>query len=208
LIRDPFIGSVFVDRTRLGGVEKSRSDMSRIGRLPVPIPSGVEVKVAGRKITVKGPKGTLDWEFSRRVDVAVDENTVRVTRQRADRESRERHGLTRALINNMVTGVTTGFVKKLEIVGVGYSARVQGNKLVMQIGFSHPVEIEIPESLTVECPDATHITVSGIEKQEVGQLAADIRRVRKPEPYKGKGIRYEGEMVRRKAGKAFVGGGG
>jgi len=182
--------------------------MSRIGRLPVPIPSGVEVKVAGRKITVKGPKGTLGWEFPRRVEVAVEENAVRVTRQRADRESRERHGLARALINNMVTGVTTGFVKKLEIVGVGYSARVQGDKLVMQIGFSHPVEIEIPGSLTVECPDATHITVSGIDKQEVGQLAADIRRVRKPEPYKGKGIRYEGEMVRRKAGKAFVGGGG
>jgi large subunit ribosomal protein L6 len=182
--------------------------MSRIGKIPVAIPSGVEVKVAGRKVTVKGPKGTLDWEVPRRVDVAVEENTVRVTRQRADRGSRERHGLARALINNMVTGVTAGFVKKLEIVGVGYSARVQGNKLVMQIGFSHPVEIEIPKSLTVECPDATHIIVSGIDKQEVGQLAADIRRVRKPEPYKGKGIRYEGEMVRRKAGKAFVGGGG
>lgn len=182
--------------------------MSRIGKLPVSLPAGVQVTVQGRRVTVRGPRGALDWEVPRRVEVHVEDNAIRVTRRRADKASREQHGLTRALLNNMVTGVTEGFAVKLEIVGVGYQARIQGRKLVLQIGFSHPVEIEVPEGLVVECPDPTHITVTGIDKQRVGQLAAEIRRVRKPEPYKGKGIRYEGEVVRRKAGKAFVGGGG
>jgi large subunit ribosomal protein L6 len=182
--------------------------MSRIGKMPITLPSGVEVNVKGQKITVKGPKGSLDWEFPHRVKVEVEGGSIQVTRNRDDKRAREQHGLTRALVNNMVQGVTNGFQKKLEIVGVGYSAKMQGKKLVLQIGFSHPVEIEVPAGLTVECPDATHISVSGIDRQAVGQLAAVIRKVRKPEPYKGKGIRYEGEVVRRKAGKAFVGGGG
>lgn len=182
--------------------------MSRIGKMPIAIPSGVEVNVNGQKITVKGPKGALDWEFPHRVKVEAESGTIQVTRNRDDKRGREQHGLTRALVNNMVEGVTNGFQKKLEIVGVGYSAKVQGNKLVLQIGFSHPVEIPVPEGVKVECRDATHISVSGIDRQAVGQLAAVIRKVRKPEPYKGKGIRYEGEVVRRKAGKAFVGGGG
>ncbi|MBN2492801.1 MAG: 50S ribosomal protein L6 [Planctomycetes bacterium] len=182
--------------------------MSRIGKLPIALPPGVRAQVDGRRIRVEGPRGALDWGFPRRVDIAVDEAQIRITRRRDDKPSRAEHGLVRALVHNMVAGVTQGFVRKLEIVGLGYQARVQGQKLVLQIGFSHPVEIDIPAGLEVVCPDPTHITVTGIDKQRVGQLAADIRRVRKPEPYKGKGIRFEGEFVRRKAGKAFVGGGG
>lgn len=182
--------------------------MSRIGRAPITLPSGVEMNAKGREITIKGPKGSLSWEHPRRVEVAVDGNVVRVSRARDDKRSRELHGLARALLNNMVLGVSEGFQKKLEIQGVGYQAKMQGNKLTMQIGFSHPVEMPVPEGVTCECPDATHIVVSGIDKQKVGQFAAEIRKVRKPEPYKGKGIRYEGEVVLRKAGKAFVGGGG
>lgn len=182
--------------------------MSRIGKMPIAIPSGVEVNVTGQKIVVKGPKGSLDWECPHRVRVEVEASSILVKRNRDDKRGREQHGLTRALVNNMVQGVTAGFQKKLEIIGVGYSAKVLGENLVLQIGFSHPVEIPIPKGLTVVCPDATHITVTGIDRQAVGQLAAVIRKVRKPEPYKGKGIRYEGEAVRRKAGKAFVGGGG
>jgi large subunit ribosomal protein L6 len=181
--------------------------MSRIGKMPITLPAGVEVKLQKRNLTVKGPKGTLTWDFHRRVDVSLDDRILTVTRNKNDKQSRALHGLTRALVNNMVTGVTEGFTRKLEIHGIGYSAKMQGDKLVMQVGYSHPVEVKIPGGLSVECPDATHIVVSGIDKQAVGQLAADIRRFRKPEPYKGKGIRYEGEVVRRKAGKAFVGGG-
>ena len=182
--------------------------MSRIGNKPIPLPAGVDVAVQGRNLVVKGPRGSLDWQIPLRLDVNVEGGTAKVSRHKDDKQSRALHGLTRALLNNMVTGVNEGFTRKLEIVGVGYSAKLQGTKLVLQIGFSHPVEIEIPHNLTVECPDATHIVISGIDKQAVGQLAAEIRRIRKPEPYKGKGIRYEGEVVRRKAGKAFVGGGG
>ena len=182
--------------------------MSRIGKLPIALPPGVRARVAGRRIQVEGPRGALAWEFPRRVDIAVDEAEIRITRRRDDQPSRAQHGLVRALVNNMVAGVTKGFVRKLEIVGLGSQARVQGRKLVLQLGFSHPVEIDIPPGLEVVCPDPTHITVTGIDKQRVGQLAADIRRVRRPEPYKGKGIRFEGEFVRHKAGKAFVGGGG
>lgn len=181
--------------------------MSRIGKTPITLPSGVELNQKGLEVAVKGPKGNLSWEVPRRIDVKVDGNTVSIGRQRDDKMTRQLHGLTRALINNMVIGVSAGFEKKLEIQGVGYSAKMAGNKLTMQIGMSHPVEMPVPEGLKCECPDATHIVVSGIDKQKVGQFAADIRKVRKPEPYKGKGIRYEGEVVLRKAGKAFVGGG-
>jgi len=175
--------------------------------MPISLPSGVEVKLQKRNLTVKGPKGSLTWDFPRRVEVRLEDGILSVTRNRNDKQSRALHGLTRALVNNMVAGVTEGFTRKLEIHGIGYSAKIQGEKLVMQVGYSHAVEVKIPKGLSVECPDATHIVVSGIDKQAVGQLAADIRRYRKPEPYKGKGIRYEGEVVRRKAGKAFVGGG-
>ena len=160
-----------------------------------------------RSLSVKGPRGTLTWDIHRRVEVRLEDKILTVTRDRNDKQSRALHGLTRALVNNMVTGVTEGFSRKLEIHGIGYSAKIQGDKLVMQVGYSHPVEVKIPEGLSVECPDATHMVVTGIDKQAVGQLAADIRSYRKPEPYKGKGIRYEGEVIRRKAGKAFVGGG-
>jgi len=181
--------------------------MSRIGKMPIPLPAGVEVSIKGKQTTVKGSKGTLTWEAPQKVDVSVENNAICVSRSEDDKDSRALHGLTRALLNNMVIGVTTGFTRKLEIRGVGYSAKMQGKTLSIRAGYSHPVEVVIPDNLTVECPDATHIIVSGIDKQAVGQMAADIRKFRKPEPYKGKGILYEGEVVRRKAGKAFVGGG-
>jgi len=176
--------------------------MSRIGRLPIEIPQGVQVNLVDNLITVKGPKGELQKELPAEIKVEVQDNQVVVTRPSDQREHRALHGLTRTLVANMIEGVTKGFEKKLEIVGVGYRAALQGNKLVLQIGYSHPVEITPPPGIEIEVSAPTKITVKGIDKEQVGALAADIRAVRGPEPYKGKGIRYEGEYVRRKVGKA------
>lgn len=176
--------------------------MSRIGKKPVVIPQGVEVKIDGNNVvTVKGPKGQLTKSFSPEMNIVVEEGNVVVTTPSDDKKHRSLHGLTRTLIANMVEGVTQGFFKNLELVGVGYRAQLQGNKLVLSMGYSHPVEIVAPEGITFEVPAQTKITVRGIDKQLVGQIAAEIRSVREPEPYLGKGIRYEGENVRRKEGK-------
>jgi large subunit ribosomal protein L6 len=177
--------------------------MSRVGQAPVPIPSGVEVKVEGREITVTGPKGELSRTLPEKLSVAVEGGELTVSRQDEERESRALHGLFRSLINNMVVGVTEGYRRGLEIVGVGYRATAQGDrKLELAVGYSHPVTVEAPEGITFEVPSNTRIDVVGIDKEKVGQVAADIRKIRKPEPYKGKGIRYQDEVVRRKAGKA------
>lgn len=176
--------------------------MSRIGRKPVTLPAGVEVKVDDKNvITVKGPKGELEQQVNERIKVEVGEGEIRLSRPTDNRNDRAQHGLSRALIQNMVTGVTSGYEKKLQIIGVGYRAEKKGNKLVMNLGFSHPVEMEDPEGITTETPDANTVVVKGIDKALVGNYAANIRSWRKPEPYKGKGIRYEGERVRRKEGK-------
>jgi len=177
--------------------------MSRIGKAPIPIPSGVDVNVAGNEVTVKGPKGTLERRLPADITVRQDGAQLLVERPDDEREHRALHGLTRSLVNNMVVGVTDGFSKDLEIVGVGYRATAQGpNRLELALGFSHPVTINAPEGVTFEVPQPTRIVVRGHDKQLVGQVAADIRKIRKPEPYKGKGIRYAGEHVRRKAGKS------
>ena len=176
--------------------------MSRIGRKPVQIPAGVEVTVNGNTCVVKGPKGTLQQDFHENITVTVEENEVIVDRANDERESRAQHGLTRALIQNMVTGVSEGFTKSLELAGVGYRVQLKGTSLDFSLGFSHPVVVEAPEGITFEVPDNTHINVKGINKQQVGQIAAEIRAKRPPEPYKGKGIHYVGEHIRRKLGKA------
>jgi len=178
--------------------------MSRIGKAPIEIPQGVDITIEGQHVTVKGPKGTLERSFHDKVRVTVDGDVAKVERFNDQRESRALHGLSRALLANMVTGVTQGFRKELSIVGVGYRANLQGSTIELQVGFSHLVHIEAPEGVTFEIPNPTHVIVSGIDKQLVGQVAADIRKVRPPEPYKGKGIRYVDEHVRRKAGKAGV----
>ncbi|OLR55690.1 50S ribosomal protein L6 [Hornefia porci] len=176
--------------------------MSRIGRKPVTLPAGVEVRVDDKNVvTVKGPKGELEQQVNERIKVEVGEGEIRLSRPTDNRNDRAQHGLSRALIQNMVTGVTSGYEKKLQIIGVGYRAEKKGNKLVMNLGFSHPVEMEDPEGITTETPDANTVVVKGIDKALVGNYAANIRSWRKPEPYKGKGIRYEGERVRRKEGK-------
>lgn len=176
--------------------------MSRIGKLPVSVPAGVEVSINGNEVTVKGPKGELTRSFYSALTIEqAEDNSIVVTRPDDERETRAQHGLTRTLINNMVVGVSEGYSKTLELVGVGYRAAVKGDKLEMNLGFSHPVIVEKPEGITFECPDQAKIVVSGIDKQQVGQVAADIRKWRKPEPYKGKGIRYQGEHIRRKEGK-------
>ena len=176
--------------------------MSRIGKLPVSVPAGVEVSINGNEVTVKGPKGELTRSFYSALTIEqAEDNSIVVTRPDDERESRAQHGLTRTLINNMVIGVSEGYSKTLELVGVGYRAAVKGDKLEMNLGFSHPVIVEKPEGINFECPDQAKIVVSGIDKQQVGQVAADIRKWRKPEPYKGKGIRYQGEHIRRKDGK-------
>lgn len=174
--------------------------MSRIGKNPIAIPQGVEVKVEDHLVTVKGPKGTLSQEFLKDVNIAVEEGKVVVTL--VNENAANVHGLTRTLISNMVTGVTEGFEKSLEINGVGYRAQKQGNKLVLTLGYSHPVEVEAPEGITIDVPSQNSIIVKGIDKQLVGQVAANIREYRLPEPYKGKGIKYVGEHIRRKEGKA------
>jgi len=177
--------------------------MSRIGKAPVNVPSGVEVSVADRTITVKGPKGTLSREIPGEIEVTVDGGVLTCTRPIDERRNRAQHGLTRSLVNNMVLGVTEGFKKNLEIVGVGYRAEAQGpSALRLNLGFSHPVNVNAPEGITFEVPVPTQIVVNGIDKEVVGQVAADIRSIRKPEPYKGKGVRYAGERILRKAGKA------
>lgn len=176
--------------------------MSRIGKMPVPIPSGVDVSVTGRSVTVKGSKGSLERTFPERISVSVEDNEAVVARSDDTREVRALHGLSRALLANMVTGVAEGYKRELEIVGVGYRAALKGRDLEMQLGFSHSVPFPAPEGITFDVPDQNKIVVSGIDKEQVGQVAANIRKIRPPEPYKGKGIRYSGEYVRRKAGKA------
>lgn len=176
--------------------------MSRIGKMPVAIPSGVDVKVDGNVVTVKGSKGELTREFSEILTIKVEGEEVIVTRPDDSRQAKSLHGLTRTLIHNMIEGVSNGYSKKLELVGVGYRAALKGKDLEIQLGYSHPVNVSAPENITFEVPSQTEIIVKGISKEQVGQVAADIRAWRKPEPYKGKGIRYEGEYVRRKLGKA------
>jgi large subunit ribosomal protein L6 len=176
--------------------------MSRVGSNPIELPEGVAVDVGSDAVVVKGPRGTLTVSFDERISVAVDGGVVTLTRSDDEREAKALHGLSRALLNNMVVGVTQGFSKELRAEGVGYRANLQGKRLELQVGFSHPVHIEAPDGITFEVPEPTRIIVSGIDKQLVGQVAADVRRVRPPEPYKGKGIRYVDEHVRRKAGKA------
>ena len=176
--------------------------MSRIGKMPIAVPAGVEITIDGATVTVKGPKGELTRSFAEMLTISLNDGVLTVERPDDSREAKSLHGLTRTLLHNMVEGVTTGFSKKLQLVGVGYRAAKKGNDLEMQLGFSHPVLIECPENISFECPSQTEIIVSGISKEQVGQVAANIRKWRKPEPYKGKGIRYEGENVRRKAGKA------
>ena len=180
--------------------------MSRIGRLPITVPAGVEVKVEGNTVTVKGAKGTLTGTFNSNMTIALDGGVVTVTRPNDQKENRALHGLTRTLIANMIEGVSNGFKKELEIVGIGYRATLQGKNLVLNVGYSHDVTMTPPEGVTVEVPAPNKIIVNGYDKQKVGQFAAEVRGVRPPEPYKGKGIRYVDEVVRRKEGKAGKGG--
>lgn len=181
--------------------------MSRIGKKPIAIPAGVKVAVAGSKINVEGPKGKLAIDVHKLIKVKQEGEKLVCERSGDDRENRALHGLTRALLQNMVTGVRDGFEKKLEIVGVGFNASTDGKKVSLTVGYCNPIKLPVPEGVSVKLPDPTHIVISGADKQKVGQFAAVIRAVRKPEPYKGTGIRYEGEYVRRKAGKAFGSGG-
>jgi len=176
--------------------------MSRIGKAPITVPSGVDVTISGSNLTVKGPKGQLERQLPGAITVRQDGETLLVERPDDERQNRALHGLVRSLVNNMVVGVTQGFTKELEIVGVGYRANAKGpGAMELALGFSHPVNITAPDGITFEVPAPTRIVVSGIDKEKVGQVAADIRAWRKPEPYKGKGVRYAGEIVRRKAGK-------
>ncbi len=177
--------------------------MSRIGKAPVAVPSGVEVTLGDRTVTVKGPKGTLSRVIPGDIEITQDDGTLTFLRPNDERRNRALHGLTRSLVNNMVVGVTEGFRKELQIVGVGYRAEAQGpNALRLNLGFSHPVNVAAPEGITFEVPVPTQVIVTGIDKEVVGQVAANIRSIRKPEPYKGKGVRYAGERILRKAGKA------
>src|SRR6204780_2010186 len=176
--------------------------MSRIGRLPVTIPSGVQVDLDGREVTVQGPKGTLRLTVADPIDVVREDGVLRVTRPNDDGPVRALHGLSRTLIANMVTGVTDGYRKTLEIVGVGYRVQARGNDLEFALGFSHPVPVNAPEGISFRVETPTRFIVEGIDKQQVGEIAAQIRKLRKPDPYKGKGVRYQGEQIRRKVGKA------
>jgi large subunit ribosomal protein L6 len=177
--------------------------MSRIGRAPIEVPKGVEITVADRNISVKGPQGVLSRRLPGEITVRQEDSTLLVERPNDERQTRALHGLTRSLVANMVTGVSAGYTKELEIVGVGYRAAAQGpNKLEFQLGFSHSVPVTAPDGITFEVPQPTRVIVKGIDKELVGQVAANIRKIRKPEPYKGKGVRYAGEVVVRKAGKA------
>ncbi len=177
--------------------------MSRIGRLPVAVPSGVDVTIEGRQVTVKGPKGTLSHTVAEPISVGrAEDGTVQVSRPDDERMSKSLHGLSRTLIANMVIGVTAGYAKTLEIVGTGYRVQAKGNDLEFALGFSHPVLVAAPEGIAFRVEAPTRFVVEGIDKQKVGEVAANIRKLRKPDPYKGKGVRYQGEVVRRKAGKA------
>jgi large subunit ribosomal protein L6 len=176
--------------------------MSRIGRTPVAIPSGVDVTINGREVTVRGPRGTLSMEVAAPIEVAQADGVITVTRPNDEGEIRALHGLSRSLIANMVTGVTEGYRKTLEIVGVGYRVQARGQGLEFSLGFSHPVPVTPPEGVTLRVESPTRFVVEGIDKQQVGEVAANIRKLRKPDPYKGKGVRYQGEQIRRKVGKA------
>jgi large subunit ribosomal protein L6 len=176
--------------------------MSRIGRTPVAIPAGVDVTISGREVTVKGPRGTLSMEVAVPIEVAQADGAITVTRPNDEGEIRALHGLSRSLIANMVTGVTEGYRKTLEIVGVGYRVQAKGQDLEFSLGYSHPVPVTAPEGITLRVESPTRFVVEGIDKQQVGEVAANIRKLRKPDPYKGKGVRYQGEQVRRKVGKA------
>jgi large subunit ribosomal protein L6 len=177
--------------------------MSRIGKMPIPLPSGVDVSIEGQHVTVKGPKGTLSHTVAEPITVGRgDDGELQVSRPDDERESRSLHGLSRTLIANMVTGVTSGYMKTLEIVGTGYRVAARGSNLEFALGFSHPVVVEAPDGITFRVETPTRFAVEGIDKQKVGEVAANIRKLRKPDPYKGKGVRYQGETIRRKAGKA------
>ena len=176
--------------------------MSRIGRLPIAVPSGVDVTIDGRQVTVKGPKGSLTRTLHPDMRVSQEDGSIVVTRPTEQKTHKQLHGLTRTLVNNMVVGVTDGYRKGLEITGVGYRAALSGRKLTLNLGYSHPIEIDPPEGITFEVENPTRLAVVGIDKELVGQIAAKVRQTRKPEPYKGKGVRYSGEYIRRKAGKA------
>ena len=177
--------------------------MSRIGRLPITVPSGVEVSIDSDLVTVKGPKGTLEHRVAAPITVEkAEDGTIAVKRPNDERQCRALHGLTRTLVANMVAGVTQGYTKKLEIVGTGYRVQAKGTDLEFALGFSHPVVIPAPEGISFAVETPTKFSVSGIDKQQVGEVAANLRKLRKPDPYKGKGVRYEGEVIRRKAGKA------
>ncbi|HMJ74636.1 MAG TPA: 50S ribosomal protein L6 [Iamia sp.] len=175
--------------------------MSRVGKSPIPVPSGVDVTVNGADVTVKGPKGTLSRTVPGAIAIRQDGDTLLVERPDDERQTRALHGLVRSLVNNMVVGVSQEFSKELEIIGTGYRAALQGTTLDLSLGFSHPVRVDAPDGITFEVPAPTRIVIRGIDKEQVGQIAADIRAIRKPEPYKGKGVRYLGEHVARKAGK-------
>jgi large subunit ribosomal protein L6 len=176
--------------------------MSRIGRMPVTVPSGVDVTISGREVTVKGPKGTLSVQVSAPIEVKQENGVITVTRPSDEGEVRALHGLSRSLIANMVTGVTEGYRKTLEIVGVGYRVQARGKDLEFALGFSHPVPVNAPDGISFRVETPTRFIVEGIDKQQVGEVAANIRKLRKPDPYKGKGVRYQGEQIRRKVGKA------
>jgi large subunit ribosomal protein L6 len=176
--------------------------MSRIGRLPIPVPSGVDVTIDGRNVTVTGPRGSLSRALHPDMTVSREDATLVVTRPTEQKTHKQLHGLTRTLVNNMVVGVTDGYRKGLEITGVGYRAALNGRKLTLNLGYSHPIEIDPPEGIAFEVENPTRLAVVGIDKELVGQIAAKVRATRKPEPYKGKGVRYSGEYIRRKAGKA------
>ncbi len=176
--------------------------MSRIGRLPIPVPAGVEVKINGNVVEVKGPKGSMTHEVAAPITVALEDGNVVVTRPDDERTSRSLHGLSRTLIANNIEGVTNGFTKALEIVGTGYRVTAKGSDVEFALGYSHPILVQPPQGITFTVEGNTKISVSGIDKQAVGEVAANLRKLRKPEPYKGKGVRYAGEVVRRKAGKA------
>lgn len=178
--------------------------MSRIGKKPVAVPDGVQVALEGRRVQVEGPKGKMQYEYRPEVNVRLEDDPrqIVVETDKEDRVTKAYHGLTRALLQNMVLGVTQGYQKKLEIIGVGYLASVEGDTLSLRVGYAHEVDKKIPPGLTVTCPDQTHVLVQGCDKQQVGEFAAEVRAIRKPEPYKGKGVRYDGEYVKIKPGKA------